>query len=360
MIKIPENIQKIQNYKPGKTGAATVQKSIALCSNENNLGPSKKAIHAMSRALKEVHRYPDPIGMLLKEQLAKKLMVQEDQIILGMGSDNILYTMFKAFFEPGDELVTSEGSFAAIDPMAQMNNIRIKKVPLNKTYGFDLEAISKQIDENTKVVYICNPNNPTGSYIPKSELEEFVNKISEDILIVIDEAYFEYAQFLHNDYPDSTKLNQSNVLTLRTFSKIYGLAGERIGYGIGDPELIGALWKVKPTFVPGILAQVGALAALEDEEHLNLSITLNAEILSDYYHLFDKLGIQYVPTATNFLTLVFKNSNEAKMFHDYLAENGILVRHLVGFGLPELVRVSTGTKEEWAVLEKVLDNYTQL
>lgn len=362
MITIPDHIRALRNYKPGRPNAEgsnqDEKRIISLCSNENNLGPSPKAIEALKGALGNIFKYPDPTALDLRNELSLKLNVKVDQIIPGNGSDNILYTLFNAFFTPGDELLTSQGSFVAIDPMAAMNQVKVVKCPMTADYGFDLDGILNLMSKKTKAIYICNPNNPTGTYLSTDLLSSFLKKVPKDILVIIDEAYFEYARFLLDDYPDATNwLTNENILILRTFSKIYGLAGERIGYAIGSENIINALWKVKPTFSPGILAQKAALTALGDQDHVQLSLVNNEMLLKKYYILFDRFNLVYLKSACNFVTLIFKKEQEALEFHDYLKAHRILVRHLISFGLPNLVRISTGTMDEFIVLEKVMKVY---
>lgn len=236
MIKIPNNIAALKPYKPGKANNEVLQSEdgqhlSVLCSNENNFGPSPKAKQAIINALDDLYLYPDPTGMALKEKLSTHLNVSTDKLILGNGSDGILYTIFKAFFDEGQSILTSKATFVSLHAMAQMHRIPLLTVPMKTGYQFDLDAIFENIHSHTKVIYLCNPNNPTGTVIPEKDLIEFIKKVPEHILVIVDEAYFEFAQTLSDDYTDTSRLNFKNVLSLRTFSKAYGLAGIRLEIG---------------------------------------------------------------------------------------------------------------------------------
>jgi histidinol-phosphate aminotransferase len=351
MIQIPENIQSLKTYKPGKPNADmfaewNIEKPVVLCSNENNFGPSPKALEAIREVMFQLHRYPDPTGENLRLALAERLEVNFENLILGNGSDGILYSLFKAFFLPGQKLLTSEASFVSIDAMAKMNHVAVEKVPLKAGYRFDLDAIFDRIDSATKGIYLCNPNNPTGTAISREELCEFLSKVPKHLLIIVDEAYFEFAKSLTDQYPDSTKLHFDNLLTLRTFSKAYGLAGLRLGYAIGSPQLINALAKVKLTFNPNSLAQAACLAALEDEQHFRKTIQNNQSGLQGYYRTFEDLGIPFVPSFANFAMINLGTEERVERLYQQLLHKGVLIRRLSSFGLPHCARISVGTPAE--------------
>lgn len=351
MIRIPQNIREIANYKPGKPAADMFDgkeqtKQAILCSNENNFGSSPLAKAAIEEALSNVYLYPDPTGEGLKRKIGEKYGYRQDQLILGNGSDGILYTMFKAFFEPGEHLLTSEATFVSLHAMAKMNNVEIKSVPMKTGYAFDLDAIYAAITPETKVIYLCNPNNPTGAMIPQKDLVGFIEKVSNDKLIIVDEAYYEFSKDLSDQYPDSTKLGLDNVLTLRTFSKAYGLAGLRLGYGIGHPDIISTMHKVKLTFNPNVLAQAAGIAALDDDDFLNLTLSNNREGLQQFYKFFDRLGIDYILSYANFVMLDLKDTDTVENTYEALRDKGVLTRRLGSFGLPHCLRVSIGRPEE--------------
>jgi len=351
MIQIPENIQALKTYKPGKPNAdmfaeRNIEKPVVLCSNENNFGPSPKALEAIREAMFQLHLYPDPTGESLRLALAKHLVVNMENIILGNGSDGILYSLFKAFFLPGEKLLTSEASFVSLDAMAKMNRVEVEKVPMKAGYRFDLNAIFDSIDSSTKAVYLCNPNNPTGTAISKTDLVKFLNKVPKHLLVIVDEAYFEFAKTLSDQYPDSTKLHFDNVLTLRTFSKAYGLAGLRLGYAIGSSHLINALTKVKLTFNPNSLAQAACRAALEDEHHLRKTLQNNQSGLQLHYRTFSDLAIPFVPSFANFAMVDLGTEERVERLYQQLLQKGVLIRRLASFGLPHCARISVGTPTE--------------
>lgn len=351
MIQIPSHIQEIANYKPGKPGAdmfdgQVLTRSAILCSNENNFGTSPKAKEAILKAMDQLYLYPDPTGDVLKTAISAKFGYAKEQLILGNGSDGILYTLFKAFFEPGEHILTSDATFVSLKAMAKMHKIPYRTVPMTSEYGFDLDAILEAINENTKAIYLCNPNNPTGAMIPEDQLKSFIEKVSKDKLIIVDEAYFEYSTVLSEKYPDSSGMGYENVLTLRTFSKVYGLAGLRVGYGIASPHIINALNKVKLTFNPNLLAQFAGAAALEDDDFLEMTVQHNIAELNRYYEYFGQLGVRFIPSFANFVMIDLGSESIIEETYELLRQKGILVRRLGSFGLPHCIRVSVGRKEE--------------
>jgi histidinol-phosphate aminotransferase len=214
-----------------------------------------------------------------------------------------------------------------------------------KDYQYDLPSMADAITDYTKIVYLANPDNPTGTYFTVDEFDNFMSRVPERVLVLLDEAYFEYAQNIE-DFPDSMHYRYDNVITLRTFSKAYGLAGFRVGYGFGHADLIGNLLKVKLPFEPAIPAQSAAIAALDDTTYLNKALKINREGMIQLISIFEQFDLKYIPSVTNFLTLVFKSSLEAENFTQNMLENGVILRHLIGFGLPECVRVTIGTVDE--------------
>lgn len=350
-IYLPDHIHQISNYKPGKPTAQWFDgeqesKTAVLCSNENNFGPSPLAVQAIQENLDKIYLYPDPTGSILKSAISSYYKIPENQILLGNGSDGILYSLFKAFFDPGDHLLTSHGTFVSLAAMAKMNRVEYRTIPMTKQYGFDLEAILDAIDSKTRVIYLCNPNNPTGAMIPKDDLLHFIRQVPEDRLIIVDEAYYEFASDLSEDYPDSTRLHFPNVLTLRTFSKAYGLAGLRLGFAIAQPELIDVLHKVKLTFNPNMLAQVAGVAALQDQKFLEKTLSNNKTELGKMYSLFEKLGIPYVPSYGNFVMIDLGTESLVEWMYERLRSNKVLIRRLASFGLPHCARISIGLPEE--------------
>lgn len=358
MIKIPQNIQELKSYKPGKP-ISQIKKELGLTetailwNNENNLGVSPKAAAAIQEAATNCNTYPDPLSHSLRSALAELNNRSIDEISVANGSEELLSNINKAFIEPGEELLTSSGTFVAVYIWAKAANVDLKMVPLTNLLAFDLKSIKQAITDKTKVIYLSNPNNPTGSCFPQDELERFLDSVPKHIIVVIDEAYFEYAKELVPTFPDSTTFRRENIITLRTFSKAYGLAGLRVGYSVAIPELTEALNKVKMTFAPSNVSQAGALAALGDQEFLQKTLFTNSEGVQLFYQLFDELNLSYVKTAANFVTLQLTDTEEAAKLTQQLLEKGVFVRHLVAFGLPACVRISVGTHRENLYCAKV-------
>lgn len=359
MVSIPQNIQEIKSYKPGKPIKDLVQELnlkewAVLWNNENNLGPSPLAMDHVANALANSNLYPDPTSTELREHIAKLNNCQPTQVVVNNGSESILDGMFRAFFEKDDELLTCEGTFVAVYIWAKSNKVKVNKAPLSKAYRFDIQHLIENITPKTKAIYIANPNNPTGTIITKSELEEFLEAVPEHILVVIDEAYFEYAQALSPDYPDSTTIDRPNILTLRTFSKAYGIAAIRIGYAVGPEYLVEALSKVKMTFAPSNVAQAAGIGAIQDTEHLQKSVELNTAALPKFYAALHDAELNYIPSYGNFVMIDMNSVEQAREFTEKLKQKGVFVRHLPAFGLPHCVRISTGTEEENDLFVKVL------
>lgn len=347
MVKIPNNIQELVSYKPGKpiselvTTLKLTDKAV-LWNNENNVGPSSNVEGAVLDTLKNLHLYPDPTAQKLCTALAAFHKRGVEEITVDNGSESILDCMFRAFFDTEDELLTCEGTFVALYIWAKANKVPVKKIKLGRGYRFDIQGILEAITPKTKAIYIANPNNPTGTIITNSELEALLKQVPENIIIIMDEAYFEYASPLSSDYPDSTKINAPNLVSLRTFSKAYGLAGMRVGYAVGNKVLIEAIRKVRMTFAPSNVAQAAALAALQDQEHVAKVIKLNRDALMAFSLVLHEAGLHYVPSYGNFIMIDFLAEKTADHFTQQLLAHGVFVRQLKAFGLPHCVRVSTG------------------
>jgi len=355
MIKLPANIAALQSYKPGKAvenifEGKDFDRTAILSSNENNLGTSPKAITAIQETAAKSYLYPDPSGMKLRSKLAAKHNTSIENIIIGNGSDGILSNIFKAFFKPEDELVSSKGSFVAVNVMTKLNNIPYLQAPLTPTYAFDLDEIYKLVNSKTKAIYLCNPNNPTGAIISKKAIEAFINKIPPHILIIIDEAYAEFATSLSDEFPDTTQLNLPNVITLRTFSKAFGLAGVRLGYGVGSQFIIDTLMKVKLTFNPSTIAQAAGVAALDDIAFMQKTIAMNKQGLASYYQAFDQMQVKYVPSYGNFVMVDMGTEENALRTFNQLLSKGVFVRPLGFFQLPHCLRITVGLPNECELL----------
>jgi len=315
---------------------------IKLASNENPLGPSPRAMAAMRAVIDHLHLYPDGNAFHLKRRLAEKLDLQPANLILGNGSNEIIEFVGHAFMGPGVDVVVSEYCFAIYPIVAQLFGARVITVPA-RDHGHDLPAMRKAITAATRVVFVANPNNPTGTLAPRGEVVRFINEVPPHVLIVMDEAYFEFLDQPVDFLPLLRAGENPNLLLMRTFSKIFGLAGLRIGYGIGHPELIAALEKVRQPFNLNAVAQAGALAALDDEEHLERTRLNNTAGLEFFTLELRKLGLEFVPSHANFILV--KVGDGAGAFQA-LQQRGIITRPMAGYGMPEWLRVSIGTPQE--------------
>ena len=357
---VRQNILEIEPYIPGKP-IEEVEKEIGprewakLASNENVLGPSPKAVEAMRAALGQVHFYPDGSFLRLRAALAGRLGVPMEAIICGDGSDEVLKLLAEAFLHEGEEAVLPTPSFVTYRYVVQLMGAKALEVPL-KDGAMNLEGMAAAVNPKTKLIVLCNPNNPTGGIVSREKLRSFLAGLPTGVLVVCDEAYFEYAD--DPDYPDGVDLVREGFpcLVTRTFSKIYGLAGLRIGYGVGNPDLVRCLYQVKQAFPVNLLAQEAAIAALEDVEHLEASRRLNREGKEYLYGELNRLGLAFQRTQANFI-LVEVNRDGQEVFRGLLAE-GMIVRPTHAFGLPKSIRVTIGTAEQnrrfMAALEKVL------
>lgn len=359
MIKIPEHVQKLIPYKAGKpidelAREKGITKIVKLASNENPLGPSPKAIEAIKKTLNEIHRYTDPSAYKLVNAISKKYKIPEDKIVTGSGSDSILQYIITAFSDNDDEIITSEGSFIGWYVNANKYGRKSILTPL-KNYAFDLDAISKLISKKTKLIYLANPNNPTGTMFTKTEFEKFMKKVPEYVLVVLDEAYTVYAED-NSDYPNGFKYNYENLIVVRTLSKAYGLAGIRIGFAVASSELIRELYKVKLPFEPNLLAQEAAIAALDDDEFLERTLVTNKNSLLRMKNKFEELGIEYVPTSANFFLILFPDQQTSIVFNEECLNAGLILRPVNTFGIPNGIRINSGTDEETTFALEVIES----
>jgi histidinol-phosphate aminotransferase len=321
---------------------------IKLASNENALGPSPKAIAAMRKALASAHLYPDGGGFYLRQALAKKLGVEIDNIILGTGSNEIIEFLYHAFVAPGDEVVAGDRAFVIYSIMAKMFQARCIEVPF-KGHTHDLNAMREAITSKTKLVFVANPNNPTGTRVTNAELDEFIRLLPPHVICVLDEAYIE---FLDDPPPSVEYAMHHNVILLRTFSKIVGLAGLRIGYGIAQKECITLLQKVRQPFNVNAVAQAGALAALSDTAHIRKTKAMTRRGLAYLAKEFRRLELEFVSSCANFVLVRVGNGDE--VFRG-LQRRGVIVRPMRGYKMPEWVRVTVGTTEENRKFIKALE-----
>ncbi|MEJ2616633.1 MAG: aminotransferase class I/II-fold pyridoxal phosphate-dependent enzyme [Ignavibacteriaceae bacterium] len=313
MIKIPLHIQELKPYKAGKpieelVREKNIQKVVKLASNENPLGPSPKAIEAIKNHLIDVNRYPNPSGYQLVDAVAKKFNIEPAQIICSDGSDSLIQYIITAFSKEGDELLSSEGTFIGWYVNADKLGRKSKLIPL-KDYHFDLERMLENISDKTKIIYLANPNNPTGTMFTKNEFEHFINKVPEDILVILDEAYTIYSQ-------------------------------------TSSPYLIKELYKVRLPFEPNILAQVAAIASLSDDDFIDKTVETNRESLKMMEMKFKELKINYIPTSANFFLLLFHDGEYAERFNLECLNRGLILRYLDSFGIINGIRINSGTIEE--------------
>jgi histidinol-phosphate aminotransferase len=319
------------------------EKVFKLSFNENPLGPSPKAIEAMRKALYHLNLYPSSAGDSLKLKLAEKEGIRPENIILSNGADEMISLVVQAFLRPGDEAIIPEITFVQYLASTRLMGATPILSPMKGDLGIDLEGILSRITPKTKLIFLCNPNNPTGKVIPPNELAEFLEKIPEHVLVVVDEAYHEYAN--EEEYASSVQFvkQEQPVIVIRTFSKIYSLAAARIGYGIGPVTIIDSIEQIRPPFNVNGIAQVGALASLEDQNHLLESKRLNESGKAQIYIAFEELDMKYIPSHTNFVFVDMEA--DCEMIFKQLAEKGIIVRSLANYGLTTAIRVSIGCEE---------------
>jgi len=312
---------------------------IKLASNENPLGPSPAAVAAIKAALQNINLYPDGNAFYFKHKLAAKLGLDTAHLILGNGSNEIIEFVGHAVLSPNADVVVSQYCFAVYPLVTKLFNAKLITVPA-KQYRHDLQAILAAITPRTRVVFIANPNNPTGTAVTAAELTRFVEQVPERILIVLDEAYIEFLEEPADFLPQIRRGEKPNLLLMRTFSKVYGLAGLRLGYGIGHPELASVMEKVRQPFNISSIAQAAAIAALDDVEHLQKTTSNNASGLKFFSEAFKKLGLEFVPSAANFILV---RVGAGQQVFEELQKRGIIVRPMAGYQLPEWIRISVGT-----------------
>lgn len=343
-----KGILEIELYIPGKP-IEEVQAELGLrdiakmASNENPLGPSPKAVAAVERELRNINLYPEGPCTLLKREMSKRLDINEDMIIFSNGADNCIVLVASAFINEGDEIVMGDPSFFVYKTVTKIMGGRPIFVKLNNNVH-DLNAMLNKVGEKTKLVFICNPNNPTGTIVKKDELNNFISQLPDHTILVLDEAYFEFV--LDKDFPDGLDYIKKgyNVISFRTFSKIYGIAGLRIGYALGCSEFIAALNRVREPFCVSRVAQVGALAALEDEEFREKTLKINEEGKAYLCNELEKMGLSYALSHTNFVFVDFKM--DSKKIFQALLKQGIIIRPGHLWNCPTFSRVTIGTMEQ--------------
>ncbi|MFO8156359.1 MAG: histidinol-phosphate transaminase [Pseudomonadota bacterium] len=355
-------VRRLAPYVPGKP-LETLQReygisdAIKLASNENPLGASPAAVQATEAAMDSIAVYPDGAGFALRARLAVDLERPADAITLGNGSSDLLDFAVRVFVTPGDEVVYSEHAFALYPLLTRLAGGTGVAVPA-RDFGHDLEAMAAAVTERTRVVFIANPNNPTGTWVGREALYAFIRGMPEHVLVVVDEAYFEYAGdpgLGADDYPDATRWLDTfpNLLVTRTFSKIHGLAGLRIGYGVSSPEVADLLNRVRPPFNTSTPAQAAALAALDDGEHIRRTLAVNRTGMAQLTAGLAARGLDWIPSVANFVT--FDSKRDAAAVHEALLHQGVILRPMAEYGLPRHLRATIGSEAENARVLAALD-----
>ena len=360
-MNINPALKQLPVYQPGRPieevarelnlPAASI---IKLASNENPFGPSPLAIAALQKSLAGLSLYPDGNAFYLKNKLAAKLGLETSHLVLGNGSNEIIEFLGHAFLRPGVEVVVSQYCFAIYPIITKLFGANLITVPA-KNYGHDLPAMLKAITPDTALVFVANPNNPTGTLATREEIIQLVNEVPDHVILVLDEAYIEFLEDPLDLSPLVRAGARKNLVLMRTFSKIYGLAGLRVGYGIAHPEVVSALEKIRQPFNINLPAQIAALAALDDEDHVRKTRSNNFGELEFYERAFREMGLDYVPSAANFVLVRVK---EGQRVFEGLQRQGVITRPMGGYGLPEWIRISVGTPDEnsrcLAALKEVL------
>jgi histidinol-phosphate aminotransferase len=347
-VKAPDFIQRLKPYAPGKPLEELereygIARSIKLASNENPIGPSPKAVKAIVAAVENLHRYPDAYSHDLRNSLAERLNVPANCIVLGNGSNEIIELLVRTFLRQGDEAIMPEPSFLMYEIMVQAGGGQPIGVAL-KDRVLDLAGMASKISSRTRMIFVNNPNNPTGTIVSRDDFEAFLQKVPSEVLILVDEAYIEFVRDktcpIGLDYLDGEK----TVVTLRTFSKTYGLAGLRVGYGVMTESMAELVNRVRQPFNTNLLAQIGALAALDDGEFLEKTLATVRQGLDFLYEEVEKLGLQYFPSQTNFFLIDVKE--DAQNIFQQLLQQGVIVRAMTAYGYPQYIRVNAGLPEE--------------
>jgi len=351
-----KGVEDLIPYPPGKPieeleRELGIKGAIKLASNENPLGPSPLAVRAIMDKVQSVHRYPDGSGYYLKSKLSEKYGVTSDQIILGNGSNELIELIIRTFLSTGDHVVQAFPTFLVYEKIVKGAGGRMTSVPLSG-FKIDLRGISDAITPSTKVLFVNNPNNPTGTVLSRDEMSLFLNEIPKDVILVLDEAYMEFVSDESAACGLEFLTSHPRLVVLRTFSKLYGLAGLRIGYGFSSTEIIDYMNRVRQPFNANSLAQTAAAAGLEDSAFVSRTLTLVKEGLNYLYRHLDEMGLEYVSTQTNFFLI--KMPRGGKETYEMMLKQGVIVRSMAGYGLPDYIRINVGLQEENERFIKVL------
>lgn len=355
---VPEHIRALSAYVPGKPVRQAERESgircIKMASNENPFGPSPLAVAAIRQAAEGVNFYPDNDANELRRLLAERHSVQPEQILITDGSTALIDIVARTLLAPGLNAVTSERSFIVYPIVTRAAGGRLIEVPMRDDC-FDLEGILAAVSPETRVIYIANPNNPTGTMFYADALENFVNSVPEHVMVVLDEAYSDYAEFYarrnqrtYSRSVDYVRQGRQNVIVLRTFSKAHGLAGLRVGYGVGDPPMLRYFAQVRTAFSVSVVAEAGAVAAMRDDAHIRLSVERNAEGVDYLTPQLREMGFRVVPTCANFIYL--EASEDAPKLAQRIQNEGCIVRNLAPWGIPNGLRISVGTPDQNRIL----------
>ncbi len=345
--RIPQHIRQVVPYQPGKPVEEVERelgiRAIKLASNENPLGPSPLAVEAAQKALVEANRYPDGGSFYLREKIAVRHGIGMEAVFVGLGSSEVIDLAARVLLGPGLEAVTSEGSYPPYAISTCAVGAKLVTAPL-KDYAYDLDALAKVVTPETRIVFLANPNNPTGTYFRADALDKFLRHVSSQTLVVLDEAYFDFVE--DSQYSRSIALakQSENILVLRTFSKVYGLAGLRVGYGIGPAGLLVEMDKLRTAFNTASIGQAAALAAMDDTEHVRRSVEMNRAGRKQIEQGLAAMGVRYVPSAANFV-FVETESSGATVGAELLKQ-GVIARPMGWMGFPHAIRISVGLEEE--------------
>lgn len=364
-ITTPKYIAELEPYEGGRPIKEVSRelgippnKIVKLASNENPLGVSPKAKIAIDESVNETHRYPDGNGYYLKLALCNKFSLNSDQIILGNGSNDVLELAARTFISPGDEVIYSKHAFAVYEIVTKaVGGIGVKAKP-QQDFGHNLDEFLKLISEKTKLIFIANPNNPTGNLIEKSKISAFLSKVPKHILIVLDEAYDEYLRDEHKSIAFNWLAEYKNLLISRSFSKAHGLAGLRIGYGVGSKKVINLMNRVRQPFNVNSIAQTAAIASLDDDDFIIKSRLINDQGRLQLEEVFNELKIEYIPSYGNFISFNLGDETKAMMYYQHLLKNGVIVRPIQNYEMLSWLRVSIGLKDENNTFIKYLKSFT--
>jgi histidinol-phosphate aminotransferase len=360
VIKAQRGLAALREYVPG-TPIEQVQREygvedvIKLASNENPLGPSPKAVAAIEKALPKLNLYPDGQSYYLRHALAEYLgpRIEAEQVTVGNGADGLIMQTCMALLEEGSEAIVSRSSFPVYDICINVMRARLVKTPM-RDFHLDLERMAGAINERTRLIFVCNPNNPTGTIVTQEEVAAFMARVPEEVLVVFDEAYFEMVD--SDAFPDAltyVRDGRPNVMVMRSFSKIYGLAGIRVGYAVAAPEILAVLYQVKEPFSVNLLAQAAAIAALEDKAFFEASVAANHAGRLYLYAEFERLGLPYIESHTNFVLVAF--GPQALAIQEALLRKGVILRPCTAYDLPECLRITVGSREQNARLIQALE-----